>query len=96
MPKLLPRKRIAQVYFDKRNLNREERITQRNTGVGERSWIQDNEVDTIGGGFLHPIDEFVFGIALKAIHLMSKLNRDFNAVCFDVFEARRAIDLRFP
>ena len=35
MPKLLPRKRVAEVNFDKRNLNREECIAQGDARVRE-------------------------------------------------------------
>jgi hypothetical protein len=93
MSKLLPRKRVAQVDFDKRNLNRQECIAQRNTGVCECPWIQNYEGDLIGGCFLHPVNEFVLGVALKALKLVSKFAGDLDAACFDVCETRCAINL---
>ena len=66
MPKLLPRKRVAQVNFDKRNLNREERVAQRNAGVRKGTRVQDDEVDPVACGLLYAVDKFVFGITLEA------------------------------
>jgi hypothetical protein len=66
MPKLFPGKRVAQVNLDKRNLNRQECVAQGDTRMRERSGIQDDEIDPIGRGLLHAIDEFMFGVALVA------------------------------
>ncbi len=66
MPKFLPGKRVAEVNFDKRNLNREKCVAQSNARVCECARVQDNEVDTIARRLLHAIDEFVFGVALEA------------------------------
>ena len=64
MPKLFPGKRVAKVNLDKGNLNRQERIAQCNTRMRERPRIQYDEINTIGRGLLHAIDEFMFGVAL--------------------------------
>jgi hypothetical protein len=66
VPKLFPRKCIAQVYFDKRNLNGEKGIAQSYACVRETTRIQDNKIDPIDLSLLDPVNEFVFGVTLKA------------------------------
>ena len=56
--------------------------------------VQDDEIDPIGRCFVHPVDEFMFGIALKTAQLVSDcFTGELNTACFDVGEARGAIDL---
>ena len=64
--KLFPGECVAQVYFDKRNLNGEKGIAQSYACVREATRVQDNKLDPIDLGLLHPVNKFVFGIALKA------------------------------
>ena len=93
--KFFPGKSIAQVYFDKRNLNRQKSIAQRNARVREATGIQDDKFDVIDGGLLDPVDEFMFGITLEAIEVMSELFGDRNAAFFDVGEIGRTVNIGF-
>ncbi len=93
--KLFPGKRIAEMNLDKRNLNRQEGITQCNAGVRKATRIQDDKVDPVASGLLHAIDEFMFGVALETDKVMSELFGNGNAAILDVSEACRAVDVRF-
>ena len=95
VPKLFSGKGIAQVYFDKRNLNGQKSIAQRNTGVRETARVQDDEFNTIDLSLLDSIDEFMLGIALEAGQFMSEVLGQPDAATFDVGEAGRAIDIGF-
>ena len=95
VPKLFPGKRIAQVNFDKRNLNGQKGVTQCNTRVRESARVQDDEVDAVNLRLLDPVDELMFGVALKTRKLVSELIGKLNAAFFNVGETRRAVDIRF-
>jgi len=95
VPKLFPGERIAQVNFDKRNLNGQKSVTQRNTRVRESARVQDDEVDPVNLGLLDPVNEFMFGVALKTGQVVSELIGKLNAAFFDVGETRRAVYIRF-
>ena len=88
-------KGIAQVHFDKRNLNGQESISQRNTRVREATGVQDDKFDIIDGGLLDPVDEFMLGVTLEAIEVMSELFGDRNAALFDVGEIGRTVKIGF-
>jgi len=93
MPKLLPGKCIAQVNFDKRNLNREKRITQCDARVRKCTRVQDDEVDPVACSLLHAIDEFVFGVALVTNQRVPEGFGRVDTASLDVFEAVGTIDL---
>ena len=95
MPKFLPGKRIAQVHFDKRDLNSQEGISQRNTGMRETTGVQDDKFDVFGSGLLDPVDELMLGVTLKALQLMSKFTGDCNTALLDVGKTGCAIDIGF-
>ena len=95
VPKLFPGERIAQVNFDKRNLNGQKSVTQRNTRVRESARVQDDEVDPVNLGLLDPVNEFMFGVALKTGKVVSELIGKLNAAFFDVAESCRAVDIGF-
>ena len=86
-------KSIAQVHFDKRNLNGQKSISQRNTRVREATGVQDDKFNVVDGGLLDPVDEFMFGITLEAIKFMSELFGNVNATLFDVGKPGRAVDI---
>ena len=52
------------MHFDKRNINRCQRITQCDTGMGECGGINNDEVG-LTARLLHGIDQFMLGIALQ-------------------------------
>jgi len=95
VPKLFPGERIAQVNLDKRNLNSEKSVAQRDTCVREATRVQDDEFDPVDLGFLNPVNEFMFGVALKTGKLMPELFGDFNRTTLDVAKACRAVDIGF-
>jgi len=88
-------KSIAQVHFDKRNLNRQKSIAQRNTRVREATGVQDDKFNVVDGGLLDPVDEFMFGVTLKANEIMSEFFGDLNAALFDVGEIGRTVNIGF-
>jgi hypothetical protein len=63
--------------------------------VGKTATIQNDKFDAIDSGLLHPVDEFMFGIALKAGELMSKPLGYLNTATLNLAKTHRAIDLRF-
>jgi len=93
--KFLPGECIAQVNFNKRNLNGQNGISQRNACMRETTRIQNNKFDPVDLGLLNPVNELVFGVALEAGEVMSKLFCDLNATFFDVGKACRAINIGF-
>jgi len=93
--KFFPGKCIAQVHFDKRNLNRQKSIAQRNARVRETTGIQDDKFDLVDCGLLDPVDEFMFGVALKTNEVMAKLFGDLSAAFFDVSEIGRTVNIGF-
>ena len=95
VPKLLSGECIAQVNLDKRNLNSEKGVAQRDAGMCEATRVQDDEFDPVDLGFLNPVNEFMFGIALKAGKLVSERFGDFNRTILDVAKACRAVDIGF-
>jgi len=95
VPKLFSGKRIAEVNFDKRYLNGQKGIAQRNTCMRETARVQDDEFDPVDLRLLDPVNEFMFGIALKAGEVMSKPFGAFNTAYFDVGETRRAVNIGF-
>ena len=64
--KLFPGERIAQVNLYKRDLNGEKGVAQGDAGMREATRVQNDEFDSVDLGFLDLVDEFMFGIALKA------------------------------
>jgi hypothetical protein len=95
VPKLFSGKRIAEVNFDKRYLNGQKGIAQRNTCVRETTRVQDDKIDPVDLGLLDAVNEFMFGIALKAGEVVSELFSAFNTAFLDVGEARRAVNIGF-
>jgi len=81
------------MYFDERDINGQERVTNGNAGMRKRTRVEHDEVDTVFCGFLHPVDQLMFGIALVAIQRMSKFFGQFNAVGLDVIELRGTVYL---
>ena len=88
-------KSIAQVHFDKRNLNGQKSISQRNTCVREATGVQDDEFDVFDGGLLDPVDELMFGITLETNKVMSEFFGEGNAALFDVGEIGRTVNIGF-
>ena len=86
---------IAQVNFNKRNLNRQKGIAQRYAGVRKATGIQDDKFNAIDSSFLDAVDEFVFGVTLKTVQLMPKLPGDLDTAIFDVDESCRAVNIGF-
>lgn len=95
VPKILPGKRIAQVNFDERDLNGQQGIPQGHACMREGARVQDNEFDLIVGGLLDTVNEFVFGIALKAVELASKLPGKINAALLNVGKGGYTVDIGF-
>ncbi len=93
--KFFSSKRVAQVHFDKWNLNSQKCISQRNTCVREATGVQDDKFDVFDGGLLDPVDELMFGITLETNEVMSELFGEGNAALFDVGETGRAVNIGF-
>ena len=95
MPKFLPRKRIAEMNFNKRDLDRQQGIAQGDAGVCETTGVQYDEIDAVRRGLLHPVDQFMFGIALKGIERMPVIRGELSAALLDVRKPRRAVNIGF-
>ena len=93
--KLFSGERIAQVNLDKWNLNSEQGVTQRDAGVREATRVQNDEFDPVDLGFLNPVNEFMFGIALKAGKLVPEVFGECDRAILDVAKACRAVDIGF-
>ena len=91
--KRFPRKRVAQVSLDKRDMDREKRITERNARMGECARVQDDEVDPVGRSLLHAVDELVFGITLETGERVAEPCGELDTACLDVVEAGCAVDI---
>ena len=81
------------MHFDKRDIDREQRIAQRDAGVRERTGIDDDERHAIGFRFLHPVDQFVFGIALAAGNVVAQVGGDRRATRLDIGKRRCAVNI---
>ena len=73
-------------------LHAEQRVAQRDAGVGEAAGIDDGESDAIGLGRLDAIDEFVFGVALEGHQLMAELVGGDLGAFFDGGQRVRPVD----
>lgn len=93
--KLFASKGIAQVNFNKRNIDGEEGIPRRDTGVGECTRIDKDEVDTVSAGLLYTVDHFMFRITLETLQFMSEFGGDCGQRGFDVGKAGLAVDAGF-
>src|SRR6185503_20446439 len=63
---------VREMQLDERQFHAEQRVAQRHAGVREAARVDDGEADAVGLGRLHPIDQFVFGIALEGDQLMAE------------------------
>ena len=61
----------------------------------ETTWVQNDEFDSVDLGFLDPVNELMFGIALKAGKLVSERFSNLNRAIFDVTKACCPVDIRF-
>ena len=93
MAKVLSCERITQMYFNKRNGNRQKRIADCDAGVCEPAGIKDYEIDTVCCRSLYPVNQLVFCVALEAIKRMAEFLCYIDAVRLDVIKARRTIDI---
>lgn len=73
MTKFLTRKYIAQVNFDEWDADGQERVTDSNAGVRKSTGVEKDEAHTFRRGELHPVNNFVFGIALEANELVVEI-----------------------
>jgi hypothetical protein len=61
--------------------------------VCETTGVQDDKVDIVGCSLLHPVDEFVLGVALKGIERMSVIGRNFATAILNVRQPCRSVDI---
>lgn len=73
MTKFLTRKYIAQMNFDEWDADRQQRVADSNAGVRKSTGVEKDEVHTLRRGELHPVNNFVFGIALEANELVVEI-----------------------
>ena len=89
VPEFLTCKRIAQVNFDERNTDCEQRIAKRHASVGKGARVEDDEIDASGARLLDEFDQFVLGIALAAFELVPEFPRNRGRPRLDVATTRR-------
>ena len=92
MAEFLAREGVRQVQFDERQLHAEQRVAQRDAGVGEAAGVEDGEADAIGLGRLNAIDELVLRVALEGDELVAELVGGDLGALFDGGQRVRAVD----
>ena len=95
MPEFFARESVRQMQLDERQLHPKQRVAQGDAGVREATRVEDAEADAVGLGRLHPIDELVFGIALKGDQLMPELGGGVLGALFDGGQRVRSVNLGF-
>src|ERR1700743_132775 len=71
MSKCFPCEYVAQVDLDEWHPNRQERVAQRDAGVGEGAGVDDDERRAVGLRGMYAADQVVFGIALGGDEFMT-------------------------
>ena len=79
--------------FNERDGHTQQRTPQGYARVGERTGVDDNEISAVELGLVHPVNEGVFGIGLKAIQLSRRLHT-FSDLRIYVVQRCIAVDFR--
>jgi hypothetical protein len=83
------------MYFDKRYVGSQDRVAQCYAGVREGGGIDEDEIDTFVAGVVQAFDQFIFGIALQVLQVMSGFDTGERESGIDIGEGFGAVDSRF-
>ena len=67
----LARLDVGQVHFNERDMARGQGVAQGDAGVGVGRGVEDDEGDLVFYRLLHPVHQFVLGIALEEADAMA-------------------------
>ena len=81
--------------LDKRDRHRRQGIAYGDTGVGKGSGVNDDQLGLVGR-LLDALHQFVFGIALQAVQLMTGRLGLLLERAVDVLQGGGAIEMGFP
>ena len=56
------------MHFNKRDVNSQNGVSQCNAGVGEGSWVENDEIDPVAG-IMNKFDQLVLSVALGKFKL---------------------------
>jgi len=89
-----PGKYIAQVDFYKGNADSQQCIANRNAGMSECAWIEQNKIYCVDLCLLHPINDLVFSVALETAEVVTQVFGHRCQPVLDVGQTSFAIDTR--
>src|SRR5260370_5475468 len=95
MPETLASVNVADVHFDGWNFHRDQRVVQRDRGVGIAAGIDDDAHSLAGMRLVDEIDQLALAIGLPAIGLEAELRRGLRAQFLDIGELCMAVGLGF-
>lgn len=58
------------MHFNKRDVNSQNGVSQCNAGVGEGSWVENDEIDPVAG-IMNKFDQLVLSVALGKFKLVA-------------------------
>ena len=86
---------IGKMHFDEWDAHRQQCVTYCDTGVGKCSGIYDDEINCFVAGGMNAPDQFVFGIALQRLQLMTIALGLFKQAGVDLSQSHGAVDAGF-
>ena len=93
---MLPRVHVADVDFDKRQVDCKHGVADSEARVCECARVYQQKRDVLWRGFMYTIDKFRLRITLMAVQLVTQVPGAANQRFFDVSERGRPIDAGFP
>src|SRR5690606_3271208 len=85
---------IGQMYFNKRNRDRQQSVAQRHAGMSERTGVKQDKVNAFKAGIMNAIDEFVLSIALQVQQVMTGIHTSAAQAFIDVVQRLITVNLR--
>ncbi len=87
---------IGQVHFQEGYPDRAESVSHRNTGMGERSGIDNDKIHAFIRSLLNPVDEFIFSVTLPTLEFNTIGASQLHQPVIDLSQADQPIMLRLP
>jgi hypothetical protein len=84
---------VGNVYFDKWDINTRQCIPDGDAGVGEGTWVDQDERCAVFTRGMNTINQHVLCVALKLFQLESSRFRDRGELCLYVGKGGGAIDM---
>ena len=96
MPETLAGVDVADVHFNGRDFHPDQRVMQRDRGVGIAAGIDDDADHLLDAGLVDEVDQFAFAVRLPTIGVQAELISRFCAEFFDIAEVGMALGLGLP